>query len=115
MLELQLPLSLPFSLSFSLILSLSPSGNLGKRKEIFAYNDRGTTDHWLSRGSLGLMKRFSRTAATERSTEGWEARKNGKKRRHRSVDEDTGKKIKIKRVDVDREKTKDTKVSDWKS
>lgn len=42
----------------------------GKRKEIFAHNDGGTTDHWLSRGSLGLMKRFSRTAATERRTVG---------------------------------------------
>jgi len=66
--ELQLSLSLSLSLSHSLTLLLSPSRNLGKRKEIFVHNDRGTTDHWLSRGSLGLMKRFSRTAATERST-----------------------------------------------
>lgn len=70
-----------FSLSFSLFLSHSfiLQKNLGRRKEIFAHNDGGTTDHWLSCGSLGLMKRFSRTAATERSTEGRETRKNEKK------------------------------------
>ncbi|KAL0107315.1 hypothetical protein PUN28_015692 [Cardiocondyla obscurior] len=61
--QLLFSLSLHLSLFFSL-------RNLGKRKEILAYNDRGTTDHWLSRGSLGLMKRFSHAVVTKRSVEG---------------------------------------------
>lgn len=56
--------------SLFLFLSFILQKNLRRRKEIFAHNDGGTTDHWLSCGSLGLMKRFSRTAATERSTKG---------------------------------------------
>lgn len=108
-----LPPSLPPSLTHSLF--YSSSRNLGKRKEIFAHNDRGTTDHWLSRGSLGLMKRFSRTAATKRSTEGWETRKNGKKRRRRSVGEDTSKKIKIETNECWQRKSKGYKEADWKS
>lgn len=63
--ELEFPLSLSLftSLPFTLTAFLREiSGNARKSSHTMT---GGTTDHWLSRGSLGLMKRFNRTATDE--------------------------------------------------